>query len=380
MKSLKYLALLILIIPLLFSCSTSTTEPNQVVTPVITPGGGTYTTAQILSVTITCATVGAEIYYTTDGTTPDSTSMVYTTPISVKANKTIKAVAMKDEMDDSPIASATYVFDYMVNVTGGTFNMGRTVGTSTYADELPVHPVTVSDFMISKYEVTQAEWYAIMGNNPSEFVGDLLPVEMVRWYEVLKYCNLRSMAEGLTPAYTINGSTDPIAWGVIPSDNSAIWNAVICNWSANGYRLPTEAEWEYAARGAVTSPDFIYSGSNTVGEVSWYDINAGDMTHQVGGKTANGLGCFDMSGNVQEWVWDWYGSDYYNTLSTTTPTVNPLGPTTNADNRKVIRGGSWFQTSQASRVAFRNWGNTDNSVPTKVKDSYLGFRLVRSSM
>ncbi len=372
MKSLKYLALLILIIPFLFSCSESTTELNTVATPVLSVSGGTYTATQ--SVTITCATVGATIVYTTNGTTPTDSSAVYAGPISVAMDMTIKAMAFKPGWNDSPVVSADYViYNNMVSVPAGTFTMGRASG-SGYADELPTHPVTLNAFYMSKYEVKQAEWLSIMGSNPSFFFGDVnKPVEQVSYYAVLAYCNKRSIAESLTPVYSIGGSTNPTDWGVIPAANNATWNAATASLSANGYRLPTEAEWEYAARGATNSPDLLYSGSNSVADVSWYSDNAGNTTHAVGMKQANALGIFDMSGNVQEWVWDWYSATYYSV----SPGNNPTGPATGTLH--TIRGGSWEQTSDASRVVFRNWGTPEKG-EARVSNSRLGFRVVRSAI
>jgi formylglycine-generating enzyme required for sulfatase activity len=377
MKSLKFLALLLIIIPILFSCE-STTETNTVATPVITPDSGTYTSAQ--SVQITCATSGATIYYTMDGTDPTTASAVYAGALTVSSNMTIKAMATKDELNDSAIATKIYVvYDNMVSVPAGTFTMGRTTGTG-YNDETPTHSVTLDAFYIGKYEVTQADWYAVMNNNPSEFTGNNnRPVEMVSFYAVLVYCNKKSMNEDLVPAYSISGSTDPDDWGAIPTTNSAAWNAVTCNLNATGYRLPTEAEWEYAARGAVNTPDYLYSGSNTPGDVAWYGANSGNMTHEVGGKAANALGIYDMSGNVQEWVWDWYGA--YSSAAQT----NPTGPASNVNNRRVVRGGSWNSASNYTvgmtdiRIPFRNWGTPEKG-DDKVTNDKLGFRVVRKAI
>lgn len=377
MKSLKFMLLLLIALPILFSCE-STTESDTCATPTFSAPSGTYTSA--LNVTIDSETSDAVIKYTIDGTAPDTsaTALTYSGAISVTSNMVIKAVAVKTGWNDSQIATATYVvYKDMVELPAGTFNMGRTVGTSTYADELPIHTVTLTrDFYIGKYEVTQAEWKAVMGatNNPSEFIGDNRPVEMVSWYHTLVYCNKRSIAEGLTPVYTINNSTDPDDWGTMPTSstaaNVAAWNGVSANLDANGYRLPTEAEWEFAARGGVTNPDYIYSGSDTVGEVAWYD---GSSTNNVGTKAANGKGIFDMSGNVAEWVWDWYLDDYYNT----SPGTDPLGP--NTGTFRGHRGGSWFHDAIQVRVAYRDWGTPYDSETAKIKRSRLGFRVVRTA-
>ncbi|HOD55268.1 MAG TPA: SUMF1/EgtB/PvdO family nonheme iron enzyme, partial [Candidatus Cloacimonadota bacterium] len=143
----------------------------------------------------------------------------------------------------------------MCLVEGGTFQMGSTKGVS---NEKPVHSVTVSSFYIGKYEVTQKEWQAVMGNNPSNSKGDNKPVESITWYQAVEFCNKLSQKEGLTPAYTINGTS------------------VSCNWNADGYRLPTEAEWEFAARGGKLSKGYTYSGSNNLDEVGWYSSNSDD--------------------------------------------------------------------------------------------------------
>jgi formylglycine-generating enzyme required for sulfatase activity len=231
----------------------------------------------------------------------------------------------------------------MVRVEGGTFQMGSTDGDS---DEKPVHSVTVKSFYMGKYEVTQKEWVEIMGTNPSYFKGDNLPVETVTWHEVIEYCNKRSLKEGLTPAY--RGSGDSIT----------------CNFSASGYRLPTEAEWEYAAKGG--DKDYLtltYAGSNNVDAVGWYTDNSGGRTHPVGTKQPNSLGLYDMSGNVWEWCWDWKG-DYPASART-----DPTGPA--SGSYRVLRGGSWYNYARNLRSAFRNF-----DTPSYRHGDY-GFRLVR---
>ena len=241
--------------------------------------------------------------------------------------------------------------------------------------------VTLSSFWISPYEVTQGEFESLMtGNqngiepNPSSFtsnpaageVQERRPVERVSWYDAIVYCNLLSMKEGLTPCYTIKGSTDPAGWGTSPTSTSAedyaYWKSVTCNFDANGYRLPTETEWRYAARGGQAgitdgSWEYKYSGSNTAGNVAWYGGNSYDKTHEVGKKQANSLGLYDMSGNVWEWCWDWYNS-----------------------SSRVLRGGSCGSDTSDCSV----WGR-DYSGPYSRGSNYgggcygLGFRLVRSA-
>ncbi|MFZ4777649.1 MAG: formylglycine-generating enzyme family protein [Terrimicrobiaceae bacterium] len=149
--------------------------------------------------------------------------------------------------------------------------------------------------------------------NPSNFPGVVNgPVEQVNWYHGLVFCNKLSMREGLTPAYTISATTTPDSWGVVPTGSSnETWDAATCSWGANGYRLPTEAEWQWAAMGATDSPAKAFSGStgsNFTGDYAWSQGNSQSTTHAVGGRAANKLGIYDMSGNVLEWCWDWYGT------------------------------------------------------------------------
>ena len=228
----------------------------------------------------------------------------------------------------------------MVLVEGGTFQMGA-AGVAE-----PVHSVTVSGFSIAKYEVTQKEWVAVMGSNPSYSKGDDKPVEKVSWFDAVDFCNRLSVKEGLQSCYTISGTS------------------VSCDFSKSGYRLPTEAEWEYAAKGGRSSRGYTYAGGNDVGAVGWYDSNSGSATHAVGGKRANELGLYDMSGNVLEWCWDWYGN--YSGGSQT----GPRGPS--AGSNRVLRGGSWGFGAGYVRVAFRSGG------PPSGGGYSLGFRPVRT--
>lgn len=238
----------------------------------------------------------------------------------------------------------------MVFVEGGTFQMGSDEGES---DEKPVHNVTLNSFLISKYEVTQELWESVMGNRPSYFKGSKRPVEFVNWCEAVEFCNKLSEKEGLQKAYS--GSRDNIT----------------CDFDVNGYRLPTEAEWEYAARGGKKSKGYTYSGSNNLNEVGWYGAsnNSGNRSKEegtsgVGKKQPNELGIYDISGNVWEWCWDRYG-DYSSGSQT-----NPGGPS--AGSARVCRGGCWYYNVEYCRIVDRNCYTPDSS------HEGLGFRLART--
>jgi formylglycine-generating enzyme required for sulfatase activity len=168
-----------------------------------------------------------------------------------------------------------------------------------------------------------------MGKNPSKFLGRKKPVEKVSWYDAVAFANALSKKDGLVPAYTISGTT--VSW----------------NKTANGWRLPTEAEWEYAAKGGNKSNGYMYAGSNDIDEVAWYYHNSGDTTHDVGTKKTNELGLFDLSGNVWEWCWDWYGDYFkeselqneYGEALNPAEKKNPSGVT--SGSLRVNRGGGW---------------------------------------
>lgn len=226
-------------------------------------------------------------------------------------------------------------------VESGTFMMGE-----DNDPDCPSHQVTLSTFYIGKFQVTQKEWLRVMGNNPSKYKGDNLPVDSVSWYDVLEYCNKRSLDEDLTPCYLIDG------------------NETICNWLADGYRLPTEAEWEFAARGGNQSQHFEFAGSNILGEVAWYAANSREKTHAVGTKKPNELGIYDMSGNVWEWCWDWWSNTYV-----TSPQFDPKGISTGT--YRVHRGGGWSGNEARCKITRRFDSGPDGSLDR------IGFRLVK---
>ena len=277
----------------------------------------------------------------------------------------------------------------MKSVTGGSFQMGNTAGGGK-SNELPVHTVTLTQgFSISKYQVTQEQYQTVMTGNtnginaaPSSFktaaddgeIQNRRPVENVSWYEALVFCNRLSIAEGLTPAYRISNSTDPSVWGIVPEAPDSTWSAVEMVAGSTGYRLPTEAQWEYAAKGgpSASTPYKVYSGSNTIDDVAWWgnaDGSSGNSwgkTHEVGLKAPNELAVYDMSGNVWEWCWDRFGS-YPNPSS---PQTDPVGPSSGTD--RVIRGGGWKQPEAEVRSEARG-----DEIPPSLRAPDIGFRVLR---
>ncbi|HPV15575.1 MAG TPA: SUMF1/EgtB/PvdO family nonheme iron enzyme [Candidatus Cloacimonadota bacterium] len=261
------------------------------------------------------------------------------------------------------------LFIDMVYVPGGSFTMGDTRGGGN-EDELPTHTVTLNHFYIGRYEVTQSEYSEyLLPDMKWDYTfgrGKRYPAYNVSWYAAIRYCNLRSLAEKLTPCYSINGSTNPSDWSSIPTENnSATWDAVVCDFSASGYRLPTEAEWEYAARGARDWPDYLYSGSDSLDTVAW---SGGSVytCYRVGTKEPNGLGIYDMSGNLWEWCWDWYDESYYES----SPQANPTGPETSL--MRVKRGGFFCSNAEECRVSSR-WSQNPYTHIVRI-----GFRVCRS--
>jgi formylglycine-generating enzyme required for sulfatase activity len=265
-----------------------------------------------------------------------------------------------------PLMAQTPSGDEFVLIRGGTFTMGSPTTEAWREKDEVQHRVTLRNFYMGKYEVTQASYREVMGNNPSESQGATLPVENISWLEAVQYCNARSVKEGLTPAYTINAEN--VRW----------------NQNANGYRLPTEAEWEYACRAGTTTPfntenSISPEQSNYFGHYPYtiednyfaqnkLETRPGEYRQRpvpVGSFAANKWGLFDMHGNAGEWCWDWYGG--YGSGAQT----NPTGP--EAGTMHVSRGGGWNDFAKHIRSAYRC------ANPPSHKMFNLGFRLVRSA-
>jgi formylglycine-generating enzyme required for sulfatase activity len=235
--------------------------------------------------------------------------------------------------------------------------------------------LTIPDLIVSDHEVTRGEYIEVMGSDPStadacdkngnKLTGDAVlnnPVNHVNWYDALVYCNKRSKAEGLTPCYSISDSTNPDDWGTVPTSSDDTWKAATCDFEANGYRLPTEAEWEWLARGGE---NYKYAGSDTIDDVAWYLENTNETgTREVKTKAPNGYGLYDMSGNVWEWCWDLYGS-----ISSSSAADGA-----SSGNFRILRGGTFCYFDGGCQVAYR-----EIDEPNHRSFNGHGFRVVRPS-
>jgi acetoin utilization deacetylase AcuC-like enzyme/formylglycine-generating enzyme required for sulfatase activity len=236
----------------------------------------------------------------------------------------------------------------MVLIPGGSFEMGSDQGSP---DDAPVHKVTISPFWMDRCEVVQEEFRKYERSDPSHFKGPRHPLEQINWTDAAGYCNDRSLAEGLEPCY-----------------NDETWE---CNFSANGYRLPTEAEWEYACRAGTRTRYSFGDSASQLAAHAWHAENAAKTTHPVGQKKPNPWGLYDMHGNVSEWCHDRYAKDYYRQ----SPDRDPRGPA--AEQERVIRGGAWNSSTESCRSAYR--ASSLSIDDTCLSDDAIGFRCVRNA-
>jgi len=274
----------------------------------------------------------------------------------------ITGCSKKDDNGPVALTGKGYDPEMMALIPAGTFLMGNiTDDTFGYSDEKLVDEVTITrPFLMGRTPVTQKQFEAVMGNNPSYFKGPDLPVENVTWYDAVEFCNELSRLEGLDLCYSGSGAN------------------IVCDFTANGYRLPTEAEWEYACR-AGTETDF-HTGDMThpgtspldpaLDRAGWYGGNSGGSTHPVGEKEANAFGLYDMHGNVWDWCWDWCWDWFEDAYHASRPAEDPRGPA--SGSYRVLRGGSWGSLAWLCRSA--NWFCNNPGY----RCNYGGFRVVRT--
>ena len=371
----------------------SATFKATAVTPQKTAGSISYATTTVSKTTADEAFTNA-LTKTGDGTVTYASSKTDVATVNASTGEVTivgagTAIITATVADSDTYTYATKTASYTLTVTqsvtipeGFVKVTGTTItGTETWTPSSSVfvsgRSLTIPDLYVCDHEVTRGEFKALMGTDPSiasaydkdgnELTGDAVlnnPVNYVNWYAAIAYCNKLSVKEGLDCAYTVSGITDweNLAYSAIPTSIDSTWNAATCDFEANGYRLPTEAEWEWLARGGQ---DYTYSGSNTIDDVAWYTTNTNYTgSRDVKTKAANAYGLYDMSGNVWEWCWDWYESS----ISSSTDEAGSA-----SGFYRVARGGSWRYNANGCSVSYRG-----SNIPNNRSVS-LGFRVVRSS-
>ncbi|MCR5699495.1 MAG: formylglycine-generating enzyme family protein [Treponemataceae bacterium] len=268
---------------------------------------------------------------------PVSVSLSFTKPI--KNEETDKISYQVDSSQISKDKTMILCWNNKKDVSGEKFAQTKLLGVKYSYIRIPD-----KKYAIGKSEVTQELYEAVMDENPSYFKGENLPVEKVSWYDAIYFCNKLSILFKLTPVYSVDDETIPEKWGYTPHCGNSIAGTISQNLEANGFRLPTNEEWEYAAKGGE---EFKYAGSDNIDEVAWYESNSDGKTHTVATKKANGYGLYDMSGNVAEWVWDSYSSSYL-----------------------YERGGSWSSYGSHCGVSYREYDGAYYRL------NYLGFRVL----
>lgn len=253
---------------------------------------------------------------------------------------------------DIPFTALTYV-------EGGTFVMGDGSDNNN-----PPHTLNISSLWVSQYPVVQTLYEAVMGHNPSHFKHPHHPVERMSWFDAILFCNKLSLQTQQTPCYYCNAGFTTIFQGLVDTQNLP---DIYISYLAKGYRLPSEAEWEYVAKGGKNQTTYLYAGSNDPDMVAWHEDTTSAQTQAVGLKQPNTLGLYDLSGNVWEWCNDWYDPDYY----TKSISDNPQGPDTG--DRRMLRGGSWIECPEDCRVDYRC---RENPI---AQEYYTGLRVYRSA-